>query len=70
MNAKDKAKQLYDRAEGYIYTSDAHIAEDDCEKNCALMVCKEVISELNNLPSKDLSDLQYWNEVEFELNSL
>ena len=34
------------------------------------IVVREIITELNKLPSKDLSDLQYWGEVEHELNEL
>ena len=31
---------------------------------------KHIIIELNKLPIKDLSDLQYWGEVEHELSLL
>ena len=77
MTPKEKAKQLYEKAENFIYTSNAHFAEDDCEKNCALMVVDELIERLpsiNLVPPIDRRSednyLQYWVAVKRELNSL
>ena len=39
-------------------------------KAVAKICIKEIVTELNKLPSKDLSDLQYWSEVEYELSLL
>ena len=39
-------------------------------KKCAKTVCNEILTELNKKPSKDLSDLQYWTEIEHEISLL
>lgn len=74
MTPKDKAQELYTKAEDYIYTSNAHFAEDDCEVNCALMVVDEI---LKVVPQDDgnsefvYSDEQvYWREVRKAIEAL
>jgi len=66
MTAKEEAKGLH--REYYLLISD-----DDgwnIAKQCALICIKEIKASLNKLPSKDLSDLQYWGEVEHEIGLL
>lgn len=63
MTAKEKAKELYTKAEDFIYTSNAHFAEDDCEKNCAMMVVDEILM----ISSIDINE-GYWEDVKKELN--
>ena len=75
MTPKEKAKELYDKAGNYIYASNAHFAEDDCEKNCALMVVDEVIKEHcheseHKEPNAQDRWIKYWQNVRDELNAL
>jgi len=58
MKPKEKAKNLVDR----MWFSEA--------KESAVICVNEIVAELNKLPSKDLSDLQYWREVEYEISLL
>ena len=59
MTPKEKAKELYVKAEDYIYTSNAHFADDDCEKNCAIMVVDEIIKT----KSLNRQAFRYWLDV-------
>ena len=78
MEAKLKAKELLDKMSSQTYSyqpyAGAHYSVDEigweAGKKCALIMVKGIITELNKLPSKDLSDLQYWSEVEHELSLL
>jgi hypothetical protein len=75
MNPKEKAKSLLELMSSQTYEfqpyAGAHYHEDmigyEAGKKCALIMIKGITTELNKLPSKDLSDLQYWYEVEYEL---
>ena len=64
MTPKEKAKELYVKAEDYIYTSNAHFADDDCEKNCAIMVVDEIIKT----KSLNRQAFRYWLDVKKEIN--
>jgi predicted nucleotidyltransferase component of viral defense system len=73
MIASEKAKQLVNK----FYYVDNPIADNTVRAmdyidavKCAEICAKEVLTELNKLPSKDLSDLQYWGEIECELSLL
>lgn len=72
MTPKDKAKELCSKAVNYIYTSNAHCAEDDCDFNCALMVVDEILS-LGFIffgdPNKE-NNPEYWQEVRNEIEQL
>lgn len=65
MIPKEKAKELYEKAYDFIYTSNAHFAEDDAAKNCAMMVVDEILM----IVSIDFNE-DYWENVKTELNSL
>jgi len=67
---KIKAKELVREMLQHIST---HLPEPqrwERAKNCALVAVKQVITELNKLSSKDLSDLQFWGEVEIEVKQI
>ena len=68
----EKAQELYYKVRDYIYTSNAHFAEDDCEKNCALLVATEVKESLqrNTGYAQCVIDLEYWEQVIVELNAM
>ena len=78
METKEKAESILEQmsAQTYDYQPYAgahyHTEEVGYEagKKCALIMVKGIITELNKLPSKDLSDLQYWYGVEHELSLL
>jgi hypothetical protein len=66
---KEKAKELIEtfRSSVHVY----HHYHSNCMENrkrLAKYCIKEIVTELNKLPSKDLSDLQFWGEVEYEIN--
>ena len=65
---KEKAKELIEtfRSSVYVYPHHHSNCMED-RKRLAKYCIKEIVTELNKLPSKDLSDLQYWSEVEHEL---
>ncbi len=65
MKPREKAIELIEKAGDYIYTSNAHYAEDDAEKNCALMVVSEII----NIASADIN-YEFWEEVKKEIKNL
>jgi hypothetical protein len=75
----DRAKMLYTRAEDYIYTCSAHLAADDCEKNCAIMGIDMSLWSLSIIRSPMNSrvmnrridiEIQYLIEVKAELYKL
>jgi hypothetical protein len=84
MTPKEKAKNLVDRM--YKVTTknyeDKNYEDNDYAqilankmwfseaKESAVVCVNEIVAELNKLPSKDLSDLQYWSEVEHEISLL
>jgi len=70
MTPKEKAQELYDKAEGYIYTSNAHLADDNCEKNCALLVVDSILRELRKHICVIDDSYIYWENVRNELNKL
>ena len=70
MTPKEKAKELVNM---YIpHQSDDYpdSNENYHAKQCALLCVDEIAKELNKLESNNLGDLQYWTEVEYELNQL
>ena len=71
MTPKEKAKQLYEKSEDFIYTSQAHFAEDDCEKNCANIAVYEIL-EIIRYHGTDIGkhSLKYWLDVKHELSLL
>ena len=69
MKAKEEAKRLVDRFDEIMPIAPSEDVEL-IAKQCALICVREVITELNKLPSKDLSDLHYWTNVENEINKL
>ena len=79
MKPKEKAKNLVDRM--YKVTTRNYADNDYAQilankmwfaeaKESAVICVNEIVAELNKLPSKDLSDLQYWREVEYEISLL
>ena len=65
MTPKEKAKELMQKA--YDLDQYNKTTQSRC-KQIALLCTREVITELNKLPSKDMSDLQFWGEVDYELS--
>lgn len=65
---KEKAEQLIQKAEGFIYTSNSCIADEDAEKNCANLVVDEILEVLRQ-NENDVNEnlIQYWCEVKNEL---
>ena len=79
VEAIDRAKMLYTRAEDYIYKCSAHLAADDCEKNCVGMGIEmsiEALSRIRNPQNSALmnrlidKEIQYLIEVKAELDKL
>ena len=68
MTPKEKAEELINRYLKILAGGMYDFREE--VKQCALVCAREVITELNKLPSKDLSDLHYWTNVENEINKL
>jgi hypothetical protein len=75
----DRAKQLYTQAQDYIYTYSAHLAADDCEKNCVVMGIDMSIESLGRIRNPQNSalmnrlidkEIQYLIEVKAELDKL
>jgi len=71
MTPKNKAKELTEtfRSSVHVYPHHHSNSMED-RKRLAKYCIKEIVTELNKLPSKDLSDLQYWSEVEHEISLL
>lgn len=73
LSAKKRANQL---ANKFISKSIFDMDNEELKeqriigKSFALICVNEIVTELNKLPSKDLSDLQYWSTVEHEINLL
>ncbi|AGO47468.1 hypothetical protein Phi19:3_gp064 [Cellulophaga phage phi19:3] len=79
MFPKEKAKNLVDKmykvaTKNYADNDYAQILANKMwfteAKESAKICVKEIITELNSIESKDLSDLQFWNEVDYEIDSL
>ena len=75
----DRAKQLYRRAEDYIYTCSAHLAAEHCEKNCSIMGIDMSIESLGRIRNPQNSalmnrlidkEIQYLIEVKQEIEKL
>jgi hypothetical protein len=66
MTPKEEAKQLREGFDNILgaYQGFLHSME------CAELLIQVVQTELNKSPSKDLSDLQYWSEVDYEISLL
>lgn len=70
LTAKEKAEELYNTIKFEIeYNSQPSTVHSMCKK-LTLKWVKEIVTELNKLPSKDMSDLQFWGEVDYELRLL
>ena len=70
MNAKVKASELYNEIKFEVeYNSQPSTVHGMCKK-LALVLVREMLTQLNKLESTDLSDLQFWVEVEYELNEM
>jgi geranylgeranyl pyrophosphate synthase len=69
MEAKEKAKDLQEQF-AQIQREFKQANYYGQAKKSAQLCVKNILTELNKLPSKDLSDLQYWTEVEYELSLL
>lgn len=73
MNAKEKANELgnkFYQGSVFDYDKKGHLGEIIKAKERTKICVKEIITALNKLPSKDLSDLQFWGEVECEIDLL
>jgi hypothetical protein len=66
MKPKERAKELESKFDSILGAYQGHLHSQECVK----FLIQVVQTELNKLPSKDLSDLQYWSEVEYELSLL
>ena len=59
---------------GYFFAfemTDKELKEQRKQGKVFAIICvKEIVTELNKLPSKDMSDLQFWGEVDYELSLL
>lgn len=70
MNAKVKASQLYNKIKYEVeYNSQPSTVHGMCKK-LALVLVSEMLTQLNKIESTDLSDLQFWAEVEYEINEM
>ncbi len=72
MTPKEKARELtnkFAKVEPYLPTKDTILFMYEA-KQCANICVKEILTQLNKVESKDLSDLQYWTEVEHEISLL
>ena len=73
MTAKEKANELgnkFYQGSVFDYDKKGHLEEIVKAKERAKICVKEITEALNKLPSKDLSDLQYWGEVDYEIDLL
>lgn len=71
MKPKEKAEELVQemfKPNNHYLNHNIEI-DRDIAINSALICVREVVTELNKLPSKDLSDLQFWGEVEYEIKN-
>ena len=64
MTAKEKAEELEKKFDDILGAYQGHLHS----KECVQYLIQVVQTELNKLPGKDLSDLQFWGEVEYELS--
>jgi predicted Zn-ribbon and HTH transcriptional regulator len=70
LTAKERAKELYTKVEFEIkYNAQPSTVHQIC-KTLAVKMVQEIVTELNKVPNVDLSDLQYWCEVECEIDLL
>jgi len=70
MNPKEKAKELIHK---FYPNVQWKLGQEDClqrAKNCALIAVDEILSIKLLWYQKDTKDLQYWNEVEQEIELL
>ena len=70
MTAKEKAIELHDKYYRIFERLGLDELPNKYAKEHAFICIKEVVTELNKLPSKDMSDLQFWGEVDYELSLL
>ena len=71
MTPKEKAEELVQEMfkPNNHYLNENIEVDRDIAIDSALICVREVVTELNKLPSKDLSDLQFWGEVEYEIKN-
>ncbi len=73
MTAKKKAIELANKfiSKSVFDMTDEELKEQRKQAKTFAIICvKEIVTELNKLPSKDMSDLQFWGEVDYELSLL
>ena len=73
MTAKKKAIELANKfvSKSVFDMTDEELKEQRKQGKAFAIICvKEIVTELNKLPSKDMSDLQFWGEVDYELSLL
>jgi hypothetical protein len=68
MNSKDKAWQLLQTIE-CVYIMDVNY-DPNKTKQCALICVDELIKEINKYQHENLADIQYWQEVQQEIEKL
>ena len=68
MTPKEKAKSMIDKYYSHLTDVLMNAEAKEFATVCSLLCAREVIAELNKLPSKDLSDLHYWTNVENEID--
>jgi len=68
MNSKDKAWQLLQTIES-VYIMDVNY-DPNKTKQCALICVDELIKEINKYQHENLADIQYWQEVQQEIEKL
>ena len=68
MTPKEKAKSMIDKYYSHLTDVLMNAEAKEFATVCSLLCAREVIAELNKLPSKELSDLHYWTNVENEID--
>ena len=66
MNAKEKAKEMYDK----MLNSDIMNMTKYCAKQCALIAVDEIINHHSQEQGLYRIDTYYWQQVKSELQSL
>jgi hypothetical protein len=66
MNAKERAKEMYNK----MLNSDIMNMTKHCAKHCALIAVDEILSIKLLWFQKDTNELNYWQEVKKEIESL
>ena len=66
MTQKEKAIEIYEKINDFIYTSNAHFADEDAVKNIALFAVDQIISacEYNHV---ETWNSEWWTKVKEEI---